>query len=159
LFREDSNQRKRFRLDRYPERERLFSLRSRPFFGDEEVRRLPTKPKHYCAVPGCPNLVDSGETYCPEHKRQTQKNVDARRGTSNQRGYDSTWRRLRRMVLNREPLCRECLKEGRLTPATEVDHIIPLASGGTNDLENLQPLCHSCHSRKTAKEDGGFGNV
>jgi len=63
------------------------------------------------------------------------------------------------MVLNREPLCRECLKQGRLTPATEVDHIVPLASGGTNDLENLQPLCHSCHSRKTAKEDGGFGNV
>jgi len=127
--------------------------------GNRGVRRLPTKAKKLCAFPGCPNLVDSGETYCPEHKRQTQKNVDARRGTSNERGYNATWRRLRRMVLNREPLCRECLKEGRLTPATEVDHIVPLSQGGTNDLENLQPLCHSCHSRKTAKEDGGFGNV
>ncbi|WP_186318376.1 HNH endonuclease, partial [Bacillus pumilus] len=23
---------------------------------------------------------------------------------------------------------------------------------------NWQPLCASCHNRKTAKEDGGFGN-
>ena len=27
------------------------------------------------------------------------------------------------------------------------------------DEENLQALCHACHSRKTAAEDGGFGNI
>ncbi|WP_144469068.1 HNH endonuclease signature motif containing protein, partial [Bacillus pumilus] len=26
------------------------------------------------------------------------------------------------------------------------------------DSSNWQPLCASCHNRKTAKEDGGFGN-
>ena len=26
------------------------------------------------------------------------------------------------------------------------------------DERNLQALCHECHSRKTATEDGGFGN-
>lgn len=25
------------------------------------------------------------------------------------------------------------------------------------DEDNLQPLCHGCHSRKTALRDGGFG--
>ena len=39
-----------------------------------------------------------------------------------------------------------------VTAAAEVDHIIPLARGGTNDLANLQPLCKSCHSRKTMRE-------
>lgn len=34
----------------------------------------------------------------------------------------------------------------------QVDHIIPLAKFGTNDIENLQLLCNSCHTQKTFKE-------
>lgn len=30
----------------------------------------------------------------------------------------------------------------------EVDHILPVARGGSNDESNLQPLCHQCHTRK-----------
>ena len=36
--------------------------------------------------------------------------------------------------------------------ATEVDHIVPKSAGGTDAMDNLQALCKSCHSRKTAKE-------
>ena len=69
------------------------------------------------------------------------------------RGYSGKWLRLRRMVINRDPLCVICQKSA----ATDVDHIVPLNQGGTNKLSNLQGLCHSCHSRKTARDDGGFG--
>ena len=34
----------------------------------------------------------------------------------------------------------------------EIDHIIPLASGGSNNLSNLQPLCGDCHKKKTTEE-------
>jgi 5-methylcytosine-specific restriction protein A len=37
-------------------------------------------------------------------------------------------------------------------PGKDVDHIINLASGGTDDLSNLQLLCDWHHKQKTAKE-------
>ena len=35
--------------------------------------------------------------------------------------------------------------------ATEVDHIIELAAGGTNTVDNTQPLCKPCHQAKTSQ--------
>lgn len=68
----------------------------------------------------------------------------------------AAWRRLRASVLAAEPLCRECARKGRVTAATCVDHIDGNAMN--NGAHALQPLCSPCHSRKTAIENGGFGN-
>jgi len=57
------------------------------------------------------------------------------------------------MYLRRNPLCVKCLKEGKTTPVTVVDHIEP--HRGDYDKfwneDNFQSLCESCHNRKTAK--------
>lgn len=43
-------------------------------------------------------------------------------------------------------------------PASQVDHIVPLSKGGAkSDPANLQAFCHSHHSIKTIRHDGGFG--
>lgn len=34
------------------------------------------------------------------------------------------WRALRAMKLQQQPLCEECLRKGRMTPAEMVDHIV-----------------------------------
>lgn len=34
----------------------------------------------------------------------------------------------------------------------EIDHIVPLSSGGSNDISNLQPLCKDCHKQKSKAE-------
>jgi 5-methylcytosine-specific restriction enzyme A len=69
-----------------------------------------------------------------------------------ERGYGTAWKKLRAFVLQREPLCRACNEQGFVKGATTVDHIKPKRHGGTDDLENLQPLCDECHKTKTAKE-------
>ena len=38
----------------------------------------------------------------------------------------------------------------------EIDHIKPLASGGTNDITNLQPLCKACHKEKNKTRTRGW---
>jgi 5-methylcytosine-specific restriction endonuclease McrA len=43
-----------------------------------------------------------------------------------------------------------CLACGAAGPLT-VDHIVPLASGGGNDIGNIQPLCGTCNCSKGTK--------
>lgn len=77
------------------------------------------------------------------------------RTSRHERGYGSRWVRLRRSVLERDGhLCQLCLKRGRPTPATEVDHVTPKAKGGSDDEENLMAICGSCHKEKTAADSG-----
>ena len=52
--------------------------------------------------------------------------------------------------------CLACGDTGKLT----MDHIVPHSKGGTNYIDNLQPLCLRCNSQKQDKEtdfrpDGG----
>jgi len=55
-------------------------------------------------------------------------------------------------------LCKRCdwtclacgsrhVKDNPLT----LDHIVPLSKGGTDDIDNIQPLCRSCNSAKNNK--------
>lgn len=75
-----------------------------------------------------------------------------------QRGYGSAWDRLRVQILKRDTyLCRcpRCLGgELRVRPATEVDHILPKAKGGTDDPLNLRAVSRQCHERLTLEQQG-----
>ena len=58
------------------------------------------------------------------------------------------WRRFRLWFLRRHPICKLCP-----APATQVDHIQPIAEGGAKlDESNCQALCASCHGKKTRAE-------
>ncbi len=87
--------------------------------------------------------------YAPPTHKGKQHREDARERAKR---YGRRWQRLRRAVLAAEPLCRACKERGRLTVANEVDHIVPIVEGGTDERSNLQALCKSCHSAKTRRE-------
>ena len=122
---------------------------------------MPGKPKRTCLKPGCSELTI--DKYCTKHQEERQQQLneaDKARGTAAQRGYSSQWRKARAGFLRKHPRCVHCMREGILTEATVVDHIIPHKGDKVLfwDRTNWQPLCKRHHDIKTVKEDGGFGN-
>ena len=94
-------------------------------------------------------------------KRERDRDTDRRRDPVIRALYRSArWLAERRLFLARHPLCAECQRRDRLTPANTVDHVVPHRGDPERfwDQDGWQALCASCHSRKTAAEDGGFGN-
>lgn len=89
---------------------------------------------------------------------QRKKDFDRQRPSSSKRGYNAKWRAASKSYLFDNPLCVDCRSRGIIKSAECVDHIIP--HKGDMKLfwsrRNWQALCHSCHSRKTAKEDSSF---
>ncbi|MDU5893093.1 MAG: HNH endonuclease signature motif containing protein, partial [Atopobium minutum] len=110
---------------------------------------MPRKPKKPCSYPGCPNLTDG--RFCEEHQKKYNRDYEKyNRDKNAKRKYGHVWKRIRDRYIAAHPLCEECLKEGHYTKATEVHHRTPLSWGGTHREDNLEALCHECHSRITA---------
>lgn len=110
------------------------------------------KPPRPCRHPGCGELVSGG--YCARHKpKERSRSEEAESWRWMYR--TKTWLEdLRPTQLLLEPFCRECAKRGARTRATDVDHVEDHKGDWEKfcDRSNLQSLCHSCHSHKTAAE-------
>lgn len=112
---------------------------------------MANKPLRPCRHPGC--LVLTRHGWCPAHK---PKPAPRRESAAWHSWYNlPIWTDdLRPAQLLREPFCRECARQGVREYATDVDHIRDHKGDWAvfTDLSNLESLCHSCHSRKTARE-------
>lgn len=106
-------------------------------------------------------LVASG--YCPKHERtaagsdyQRRKRADQAKGPERQFYSTREWRRIRAVVLREEPFCA-C---GCGRTSNTVDHVKNRRAYPELALErtNLRGWYDACHNRKTASQDGGFGN-
>lgn len=96
---------------------------------------MPSKQRHFCGHPGCPELV-RGRPYCSAHTPPDS------RPSPSARGYNWTWRKIRAAYLAEHPRCERCGTE-----SVEVHH----KDGDTSNNEwwNLEALCKPCHSRET----------
>lgn len=129
---------------------RAFRTRSVLFLCKEDGT-MPYRPQKPCLHPGCAKLVGSNTMYCDEHKPLHREYTRS----ASSRGYGSRWQKVSKAFIQDHPLCAECLKQGRYTEATVVDHITP--HRGDQRLfwseSNWQPLCKPCHDKKTGRED------
>ena len=115
-----------------------------------------------CKQLGCTGVAAKRSSYCTEHDRGgISKEEVLYTPTRNRPEYHKlyntgAWRRLRVSVLAARPLCVRCTQHGLVVRATDVDHIE--SHKGNRSLffnkNNLQSLCRSCHSWKTAREQG-----
>lgn len=98
-----------------------------------------------CVEPGCPNLTL--QTRCLTH---TRSYTAAHRGNFRHIYKTKRWQIARQQALRAHPYCEA---DWCTQPATDVDHITPLAEfGEAYNPRNLQSLCHAHHSQKTARE-------
>lgn len=117
---------------------------------------MPSRALRPCSSPGCGKPCSAGR--CSAHPK-----VDTR-GSARERGYGTPeWRRARAYFLKQHPLCECPIHKGREDApiANTVDHIIPKQPTDLAfwDQDNWQALAHACHSRKTARHDGGYGHT
>ena len=109
-----------------------------------------------CKVPHCTNKARPNG-YCRKHKAFATGDD---RVSASKRGYGVKWRRARAQFLALNPFCVICSTTSHPVRATDVDHIIAKSPHDLAfwDVANWQPLCHACHSRKTATQDSAFAN-
>lgn len=61
---------------------------------------------------------------------------------------------MRAQKIRENPLCLHCLQKGITRLGDELDHIVPVSKGGSNEESNLQLLCTECHATKTISDLG-----
>jgi 5-methylcytosine-specific restriction endonuclease McrA len=79
-----------------------------------------------------------------EHPEASRARVHKRRAIISRSGGSYTaaeWKELCKKYGNR---CLDCGKRRKLT----ADHVIPIAKGGTSNIDNIQPLCMPCNAKK-----------
>lgn len=112
-----------------------------------------------CMKHGCGRTAVVGKDYCEKHiemQNNKPRQIFTKRGKSSQWHYlyqSKAWREKSKAFLIKYPTCVQCGKQSKIA-----DHIVP-HRGNLNlfyDDGNLQPLCWSCHSRKTLKENNNF---
>lgn len=76
------------------------------------------------------------------------ENVHRRRARIAEADGDFTAEQWIELCARYEYVCLCCERTGA---KLEADHIVPIARGGSNDINNIQPLCRSCNARKHTK--------
>lgn len=106
-----------------------------------------------CRHTGCAVLAYTKSGYCDRHAHEAVKEWVKAPGESGRGGRP--WRRLRDQVLRRDGYlcqCENCKLRPMPLVAHEVDHIVPLADGGTDDPGNLRGINRDCHKIKSKSE-------
>lgn len=108
--------------------------------------------RHRRKTPDPPKEFNDPYRESRERDRENQKTAAAN-GRARMRGADGKHTKLewQSMKERYDFRCAACGNPESADKKLERDHIIPLSRGGSNYIENLQPLCGACNRRKSNK--------
>lgn len=101
----------------------------------------------------------------PERKKESEKKWNSsnpdklkescRRRRARRLGADGEYshKQFREMCVLYGNVCLCCGASGVPLAA---DHVVPLTKGGSNGIENIQPLCRSCNSKKSNRHSTDY---
>lgn len=96
----------------------------------------------------------------PKKEKNTNHNNTDMRELRRKAYNNSSWRKTRDTYMKEHPICEECLKYGKVTPAEDIHHIkSPFKNGEINytlllDYTNLMALCKTCHAEIHNRQEG-----
>ena len=99
----------------------------------------------------------------PTHRTRSLQPKGERHRVYDRTGRDSNkkafynspaWVKLRTLKLSQAPMCERCIRDNRLVEATVVHHKVEIDADPSLrlDIDNLESLCASCHSRLHASK-------
>jgi hypothetical protein len=91
------------------------------------------------------NTKERGRKYRREHPEIVKACYLKYKEQKRQNGGSHTAKEWRKLVLYFENKCVGC---GAKPKKLEKDHVIPVSMGGSNKIENIQPLCRACNCKK-----------
>jgi 5-methylcytosine-specific restriction enzyme A len=98
----------------------------------------------------CPHCVADNEVKPASPKTSNKRPSIVTTRSSDKNGWEAQRTRVR--IRERDGYsCRACK---RATRVGEIDHVVPIENGGSEQDDNLQLLCTECHRKKTARDRG-----
>jgi 5-methylcytosine-specific restriction protein A len=119
---------------------------------------MPRTPKQTtCRELGCDNAKVNHSYFCVNHGGARAIQLGEKRKALAAKYGSKQWKQFRQIHLSKYPLCARCQSLGKITPASDVDHIIPHKMNIDKWMGNrFQSLCRPCHSIKTGLEKRGM---
>ncbi len=144
-YRKNIKDRKKYNAEYYQDNKKHLNQMSQKWYQDNKEEECEKKRQDYQKNP---------DKYAEKNSSYRKNNPDIikyhqrkyRNSKFNAEGSytEEEWELLKKLSGYR------CLRCGELVKLTR-DHIIPLSEGGTDYIDNIQPLCQSCNSIKHTK--------
>ena len=127
----------------------VYFFKSNPKKSKEMVHNASNLLKFLPIDRNATNLINPIVNYCDDEPESSVNRITSSGKTSSKRSVSETKKKW--VASHQNWKCKEC---SEMLPAWfEVDHVVRLADGGTNDVDNLVAYCRSCHGKKTMMEN------